>query len=424
MSAINQTASAINQTASAINKKNQLFNIYFSDDNQALKQSFSDFISSIKSRSALELRSFFQAENIHQSLIFVEHLPIHMYRELISIPNFEFANDIQASPILNRLVLTSQCLLNKNITVEEALNSIKNSADDVLYITVIDDDGCYYGLIKLSTLLSLASCVKLYDVSMEVPFSYLNVDQEIAVTTLQSSPYEVLPILTTSDKPIGLLSPKTAMEIITEEQTEDMELLMGIQQYSNRDDYQELSVMEHVKKRIFWIISLAILGVLSGFIIHSYEDTIAAFTILALYMPMIADSGGNAGSQSATVIVRALALDNIKTRDWISVLWKETRIATILGAVLFAIAFVKIVFFSHGVDLPNNISLALLATAISLAIFFQIISSVIVGAMLPMLSMYLNKDPAIVASPAITTIVDISGLLIYFFFTTRLLGLS
>ncbi|MGX9519286.1 magnesium transporter [Vibrio mediterranei] len=179
-----------------------------------------------------------------------------------------------------------------------------------------------------------------------------------------------------------------------------------------------------MSKRIVWVIGLAILGLLSGMVIHSYEDAIEAFTVLALYMPMIADSGGNAGTQSATVMVRSLALGSVKLRDWLSVLWKETRIAIVIGGALAVITLGKVSLLSYGVELPANLTLTMLGCAIGLALFFQIVSSTVIGAMLPMLTKRLNLDPAVVASPAITTIVDIGGLLIYFFCTTRLLGLS
>ncbi|MCY9856042.1 magnesium transporter [Vibrio mediterranei] len=142
------------------------------------------------------------------------------------------------------------------------------------------------------------------------------------------------------------------------------------QQDGHVGDYMSLSVMDYVSKRIVRVIGPAILGLLSGMVIHSYEDAIEVFTVLALYMPMIADS---AGTQYATVMVRFLALGSVKLRDWLSVLWKETRIA--IGGALAVITLGKVSLLSYGVELPANLTLTMLGCAIGLALFFQIVSS-------------------------------------------------
>ena len=179
-------------------------------------------------------------------------------------------------------------------------------------------------------------------------------------------------------------------------------------------DYSGTTVWQHFKKRVVWIASLAIVGLISGMIVHHYEDKISALIILALYMPMVADTGGNAGSQAATVIVRALALGQVTVRNWFRILFKEARISVLLSIVLGIIAFGKILFLSWETEVPEKLSLLYLATGISLALSLQVISATIIGASLPLIVKRLGGDPAVAASPAITTAVDITGLLIYF----------
>lgn len=189
---------------------------------------------------------------------------------------------------------------------------------------------------------------------------------------------------------------------------------MGIVPDEDGLDYPETSVFSHFRKRITWVASLAIIGVISGMIIHRYEEAMSALIILALYMPMVADSGGNVGSQAATVVIRALALGQITLKNWVMILFKEARIAFLLSVVLGFIAFGKILFLSWETDVPDQHSLFFIAFGISLALSLQVISATLIGASLPLIVKRLGGDPAVAASPAITTMVDITGLLIYF----------
>lgn len=179
----------------------------------------------------------------------------------------------------------------------------------------------------------------------------------------------------------------------------------------------------HFKNRAVWIVALAALGLVSGMIIHRFEDTLTHMLILALYMPMVADTGGNTGSQSATVVVRALALREINLRDTLRVLWKEFRIAILLALVLGVLSWAKVMFLSQGAEIPPGYSLGGIAFCIAFALSLQVVSSALVGSGLPLLATVFKFDPAVVASPALTTIVDITGLFIYFNTARWILGL-
>ena len=170
----------------------------------------------------------------------------------------------------------------------------------------------------------------------------------------------------------------------------------------------------HFRNRVVWIIVLAALGLISGFVIRSFEATLVNLLILATYMPMLADTGGNAGSQSATVVIRALALGQISTKDTLKILWKELRISILLSAVLGVLTFGRVVLLTGGAELPVGTTLLAVGMAISLALALQVITAALVGAVLPMVASWFKADPAVVASPALTTVVDITGLLIYF----------
>lgn len=383
----------------------------------------------IEMREIQKLNQHFNAEYIQQTLCFTQQLSAESLQRLYSLEGFDYQQDVERflqarHPVIHTVNSAAMTVLYHDMSVEQAKKALNSLYVEFACLTIVDDLGRFVGLIKLDILFKSQPNLKLSEIVQHAISCHFSASQEHAVALLKQSRFDVVPILNSQGLPVGLLSAKSAIDIVTEEQTEDMERLMGIQQDGHVGDYMSLSVMDHVSKRIVWVIGLAILGLLSGMVIHSYEDAIEAFTVLALYMPMIADSGGNAGTQSATVMVRSLALGSVKLRDWLSVLWKETRIAIVIGGALAVTTLGKVSLLSYGVELPANLTLTMLGCAIGLALFFQIVSSTVIGAMLPMLTKRLNLDPAVVASPAITTIVDIGGLLIYFFCTTRLLGLS
>jgi magnesium transporter len=168
---------------------------------------------------------------------------------------------------------------------------------------------------------------------------------------------------------------------------------------------------------------LAVLGLVSGFIVQSFEGLLLHFAVLAAFMPMLADTGGNTGSQSATLVVRALALKEISPRDILRILAKEFRVALLLAVLLGGIAFARVTLFSNGSGIPINYSLERIGLAVSLALGMQVVTSTLIGSLLPLGAAKMKWDPAVVASPALTTIVDITGLLIYFTTAKMMLGI-
>ncbi|WP_318456286.1 magnesium transporter [Photobacterium leiognathi] len=188
--------------------------------------------------------------------------------------------------------------------------------------------------------------------------------------------------------------------------------------------YLENSVLNHVKERIGWIVGLALMGIVSGLIISHYEDTLSQLVLLAIYMPVIAAAGGNTGSQAATLVVRALAMEEIKSRDWLAVLWKEFRVAMIIAISLAAVIIGRVIFFSGDVVLPAGMTLDSIALAIGLAISIQVVISTTIGGVLPMIARALNLDPAVLVSPVLASMVDITGMMIYFTTVNWMLGLG
>ena len=188
--------------------------------------------------------------------------------------------------------------------------------------------------------------------------------------------------------------------------------------------YLQNSVFSHVRERIGWIVGLALLGIVSGLIISHYEDTLSQLVLLAVYMPVIAAAGGNTGSQAATLVVRALAMEEIRCRDWAKVLWKEFRVALMIAGVLAAVIMGRVMMFSDGSSLPIGMELMDIAMAIGVAISLQVVLSTTVGGVLPMIARAAKLDPAVLVSPVLASVVDITGMIIYFKTVNAFLGLA
>ncbi|WBA16410.1 magnesium transporter [Salinivibrio proteolyticus] len=187
--------------------------------------------------------------------------------------------------------------------------------------------------------------------------------------------------------------------------------------------YLSTGVFAHVKQRIGWIVGLALLGIVSGMIIAQYEDTLSQLVLLAVYMPVIAAAGGNTGSQAATLVVRALATGELRKRQWLKVMWKEARVAVFIGVAIAAVMMVRILLFNHNATV-GAFALHDIAVAIALALFIQVTISTTLGGLLPIVARACHLDPAVLVSPVLASVVDISGMWIYFTVVNTYLGIG
>ncbi|MCS6837228.1 MAG: magnesium transporter [Bdellovibrionaceae bacterium] len=313
-------------------------------------------------------------------------------------------------------------------TIDQVLEKIKSEAPrkkSLYYLYVVDEDLYLVGVLTFRDLLIHPRDTVLRDIMISpVVSAQVDDDREVVAQKMEEYNLITLPVTNAKGQIIGVVEHDVAIETIREEQTEDLQKFMGITREDFDKSYLEISSIEHFKKRISWVTILAIVGLVSGFIIHRFENALESLLILAFYMPMIADTGGNCGSQSATLVVRALALQEITVRDWWRIIFKELKVALLLGIVLGIIGLLKVLFISSGLELPSGYSLEKIALVIAIALALQVISSTLIGALLPLAVKAFGGDPAVAASPMITTVVDITGLLIYFGLAQLFLGLS
>ncbi len=314
-----------------------------------------------------------------------------------------------------------------HLTAAEAIDRLREVAPDretIYYSYVVDENRKLLGFVSLKDLILARRDARVGDIMhREAIFARVEDDQEDAARKIQKYDLIALPVLNGGNALVGIITHDDAIDIITQEHTEDMEKFMAIAGSHEDAVYMKTSSWGHFRNRFPWVISLAMLGLVSGFIVQSFEGLLMQFTILAIFMPMLADTGGNTGSQAATLVVRALALKEVSPGDVLRILAREFRVAIMLALLLSVIAFSRVLFFGSGSASAGNLSLMRIGAAVSIALGLQVVTSTLVGALLPLGAARLKLDPAVVASPALTTVVDITGLLIYFTTAKIVLGL-
>lgn len=324
-------------------------------------------------------------------------------------------------------VMTSEYIaLPAGLSVAQAMAKIRAEAHDkesIYNSYIVDGAGRLLGKVTLRDLI-LAEPSSPVEAIMDDQVPSVGADEDQAEAIYKLSHYDLvdIPVLGLGGELVGLITHDDAMDAMEDEHTEDMERFMAIAGGHGDAGYLQTPTVSHFKNRVIWLVALAAFGLISGAILQGFESTLMNLMILAFYMPMLAGTGGNTGSQAATMVVRALSLKEITPRDAFKVLWKEFRVALLLGLVLGAVAFLRVYLIPAGGGLPEGVSLPMVGLAIALALTLQVISSTVLGAALPLAAARFGADPALVASPALTTVVDITGLLIYFTTAKLVLG--
>jgi magnesium transporter len=316
-------------------------------------------------------------------------------------------------------VMTSDyATLSPELTASQAIDRLREIAPDretIYYAYVVDKHRKLIGFLSLKDLIIARRDSRIGEIMhREVIYAHVGDDQEDAARKIQKYDLIALPIINGNEALVGIITHDDAIDIITQEQTEDMEKLMAISGNHEAAAYMKTPVIKHFKNRVLWIVILALFGFISGAIVQRFEGLLLQFAILVTFMPMLADTGGNTGSQSATLVVRALALEEITHKDIMRILLKEAQIGLLLGILLGAIAFGRVLFFGAGSSGPGSFSIGTIGIAVSVALTLQVITATVIGALLPLFAARLKLDPAVIASPALTTVVDITGLLIFF----------
>lgn len=311
--------------------------------------------------------------------------------------------------------------LQVSMTVAEALDHIRRTGMDseTIYTCYVKSSGRrLIGIVSLRSLVTSPAETPLSELIHE-DFVSVNVydDQEEVYEQFKKYGYLALPVVDNENRLVGIITMDDIFDVIEEETTEDIERMAGVVDVEdNNTSYLDTSVWAHVKNRFPWLLSTMLVYIITGAIIGGFEKTLEAVISLAIYMPMLMGTGGNSGSQSATLIIRSLAVGDIDTRDGLRVLWKEVRVSVLLGFLLSLVNFVRVLIEQHS-D-PRCVGIAL---TVSLSTILIVMAAKCIGSMLPMLAKKIGVDPALMASPMISSLTDMVSVTTYFLLATMLL---
>ena len=326
-----------------------------------------------------------------------------------------FFSDLWPADSVGRLMAAEPVALPPRMRVNEAIERIRQvglPGDALSGCYVVEEDYALRGVVTIRTLILSRGSLPLEQV-MEPPFVTLQPtdDRELAAQLMREFDLLELPVVDRENRLLGLVTADDAMDVLQEEATEDMEKMAAIT--PSEKPYMDATVFSLWKSRIPWLLLLMVSATFTGMIITNFEHALAAYVALTAYIPMLMDTGGNCGSQSSTSIIRSLSLGQIRFRDTGRVLWKEIRVAALCGVTMGAVNFAKLLVF-------DRVGLTV-AAVVCLTLVLVVLAAKTVGCLLPIAAKRLGADPAVMASPLLTTVVDALALLVYFRFASLLL---
>ena len=384
---------------------------YLEVDNQQF------IITSLSEKDAASIIDNLMADDATDLL---EEMPANIVKKLLASASADTRRDINhllryPEDSAGSIMTVEYVDLKETLTVEDAIQRIRQIGVDSETINicyVLDQKRTLVGTVALRYLLISPSDAVIGDI-MHENVIYLNtlMDQEEVARQFQKYDFTSMPVADNEGRLVGIITVDDVVDILQEEATEDIEKMAAI--VPSDKPYMKTGVFETWKKRIPWLLLLMISATFTGSIITSFEDALSVFPILTAFIPMLMDTGGNAGGQASVTIIRGLSLNEIGYSDVPKILWKELRVAFICGLTLSAAYFVKLMLFDRvGLGVAMVVCLTLIA-AVSIA--------KMIGCSLPVLAKRLGFDPAVMASPFITTIVDALSLVIYFAIATEIL---
>lgn len=377
-------------------------------------------ITSLSDREAANIINNLMADDATDLL---EEMPANIVKKLLANASAETRRDINhllryPEDSAGSIMTVEYVDLKEDMTVEDAIQRIRQIGVDSETINicyVLDSKRTLVGTVALRYLLISPADAVIGDI-MHENVIYLNtlMDQEEVARQFQKYDFTSMPVADNEGRLVGIITVDDVVDILQEEATEDIEKMAAI--VPSDKPYMKTGVWETWKKRIPWLLLLMISATFTGSIITSFEEALSVFPILTAFIPMLMDTGGNAGGQASVTIIRGLSLNEISYSDVPVIIWKEFRVALICGVTLSAAYFIKLMAFDKvGMSVALVVCLTLVA-AIAIA--------KMIGCTLPVLAKRMGFDPAVMASPFITTIVDALSLLIYFAIATRVLHLS
>lgn len=370
--------------------------------------------------SEKELKELLDDLYMDDTVDILEELPANLVNRIldtVSTSDRALINQLLNYPedSAGSIMTTEYVDIRENMTVAQAMAHIKQTGihKETIYTCYVTERRRLIGIVSAKDLMTTDDDVQIKDLmETEIISVGTHTDKEDVAQLFTRYDFLAIPVLDAEGLMVGIVTFDDAMDVMVEEATEDITKMAAIN--PSEKTYFETSVFAHAKNRIPWLLILMFTSIITGTIITKYENAFAAIPLLVSFIPMLMDTGGNCGSQSSTLIIRGIALSQIRFQDIFRVVFKEFRISLIVGSVLA---------FTNGVRIMIQYDDPALALVIALSLIGTVVAAKLVGCMLPLLASKAHLDPAIMASPLITTLVDIFSILIYFNIATMLFNL-
>ena len=377
-----------------------------------------------------ELREVLDELYVDDAADLVEEMPANVVKRILTQADPEMRSSINQilryqENSAGALMTMEYVSLRPDMTVEEAILRIRRQGVDketIYTCYVLAKDRTLQGIVTVKDLLLAENDDTFIKEIMTTNVISVTTqdDQEEVAKMFSKYNFLALPVVDKENRMVGIVTFDDAMDVMEEEATEDMEIMAAM--IPSEKSYLKSSPVELYKHRIPWLMLLMVSATFTGMIITSFESALALLPALTAFIPMLMDTGGNCGSQSSVTVIRALSLDELELSDVFTVLWKEIRTAVLCGLTLAVLCFAKVLLVDRLLMGNTSISLSV-DLVICLALGVTVVIAKMVGCTLPLLAKRLGFDPAVMASPFITTIVDALSLLVYFLFAKTILGL-
>ena len=381
----------------------------------------------IRGFSDTELREVVNELYVDDAVDLVEEMPANVVKRILAQADPQMRkeiNEILRYPenSAGSIMTTEYVSLRPDMTVADAITRIRRTGvnKETIYTCYVTEGRKLIGAVSVKDLLLTEDDSTPVSAVMDENVVFVNTmtDQEEVAQLLSKYNFLALPVVDNDERMVGIVTFDDAMDILVEETTEDIEKMAGM--LPSEKSYLRSNAWDLFKHRIPWLALLMVSATFTGMIITGFESALAAQVALTAFIPMLMDTGGNSGSQASVTIIRALSLDELEFADLPRVIWKEIQTATLCGFALAALCFVKIMLVDRLLLGNTDISM-LIAAVVCLTMAFTVMIAKIVGCTLPMTAKKIGFDPAVMASPFITTIVDALSLLVYFGIASALL---
>lgn len=368
-----------------------------------------------------EIQEIITEMQLDDTVDFIEELPANLVKRILEHASPDIRSQINIflkypEDSAGSVMTVEYVALRSYMSVEQALQRYRELAD----INTSNNDICFVinetrkleGVIPLKVLVLSDPSASIAEVMDENYISVLTTeDQEVVADLFRKYDLSSMPVTDKENRLVGIITVDDIMDVIVDESTEDIHKMAAID--PTKGEYLKESVWSHSKHRITWLVVLMISATFTGMIIRKYEEVLQSAVMLAAFIPMLMDTGGNAGAQSSTLVIRGMALGEIMSKDFWKVIWKEFRVSLVVGLLLAGLNFARVYFFD---SIPINV-----IVVICISLYVTVVLAKVVGCILPMVAKWLNLDPAVMAGPLITTVVDACALMVYFWLSTQLL---